>query len=584
MAEKQLYSFLDYSRSFLGDRKIEHIFELGARDCTETLEFHKLMPSAEIYAFECNPNTLKICRKKVKGKKNIHLVESAVSNKNEKVNFYPINKDKTRTTWKDGNQGASSLFKASGKYPVEHYVQDQTEVKSIRLDAFMTQKRIGRIDLLWMDIQGSELLALKGLGSKIKNVSIIHTEVEFFEIYANQPLFIDIKRFLNKKGFLLASFTSFGQYSGDAVFVNIREATLLSMPSLFFRNIALYRFKKVNPFLIKMGAALKSTLALTGVKLKKVLLKYPMLIIVKIKSVQQYVSLFRVKKRPLLTIRRLCCVITLRFNEFLKLDHSTHGNDDSANIKIDVVIPLIKKDIQTILMAVEGVRKNLMHEIDNIYVVSKNDNSIKGICSENGLLHINENSLPIIQKGDIKYVSSGINRSGWLFQQLIKLSSDYISKKKYVLVLDADTIMCRPQRLIYKNKIIFNHSTEYNEPYFSRYRKLLGKNPQYPLSFVAHYMMIDTDVLKSLKMEIRKNFKKTWDVAICENINSSNFSDFSEYETYGNYYCSVIKGYHSYWYNLGLAGKKPNKDMVSNVALSEKTKSLSYHVYEKLEI
>ena len=84
----------------------------------------------------------------------------------------------------------------------------------------MVENNISVIDLIWMDIQGAELMALKGLGERIKDVNIIHSEVEFFEIYKNQPLFIEIKKYLNKRGFLLGFFTSFGKYSGDAVFIN----------------------------------------------------------------------------------------------------------------------------------------------------------------------------------------------------------------------------------------------------------------------------------------------------------------------------------------------------------------------------
>ena len=52
-----------------------------------------------------------------------------------------------------------------------------------------------------MDIQGAELLALKGLGEYIDRVKIVHTEVLFLELYKNQPLYNDTKKFLNSNGF-----------------------------------------------------------------------------------------------------------------------------------------------------------------------------------------------------------------------------------------------------------------------------------------------------------------------------------------------------------------------------------------------
>ena len=84
----------------------------------------------------------------------------------------------------------------------------------------MTQKNIKKINILWMDTQGAELLILEGLEEKINDIDIIHTEVEFIQMYKNQPLFNDIKSFLNKNNFLLIKFTSFSKFFGDAVFIN----------------------------------------------------------------------------------------------------------------------------------------------------------------------------------------------------------------------------------------------------------------------------------------------------------------------------------------------------------------------------
>jgi hypothetical protein len=97
------------------------IIEVGARNCSETLAFHECYHDAKIYSFECNPTTLPLCRAAVQGIPQIELIEKAVCLTNDKVTFYPIDKDKTVTTHEDDNPGASSLFKASGKYPHEKY-------------------------------------------------------------------------------------------------------------------------------------------------------------------------------------------------------------------------------------------------------------------------------------------------------------------------------------------------------------------------------------------------------------------------------------------------------------------------------
>jgi FkbM family methyltransferase len=208
------------------------IFEVGARDCEETITFSDQYPASKIFAFECNPSTLPLCRKNVSGRKNITLIEKAVSDRTGKITFYPIDPEKTKTSWKDGNPGASSLLKASGKYPIEDYKQKEVEVETVTLSKILEDYSLPRIDTLWMDIQGAELMALTGLASRLSDVRLIHTEIEFLEIYSGQPLFKDIYNFLVSKGFILVGFTNVGHYSGDAVFVNATALGTLSRIAL----------------------------------------------------------------------------------------------------------------------------------------------------------------------------------------------------------------------------------------------------------------------------------------------------------------------------------------------------------------
>ncbi len=212
------------------------IIEVGARNCSETLAFHECYPDAKIYSFECNPTTLPLCRAAVQGIPQIELIEKAVCLTNDKVTFYPIDKDKTVTTHEDGNPGASSLFKASGKYPHEKYAQLEISVDGIRLDSLVETKKIEEIDILWMDIQGGELMALKSLGRHIDKVKFVHTEVEFLDIYENQPLFPDIRKYLEGEGFYFCGFTYKGDYFANALFLNKKLVTFLDKIKVFFNR------------------------------------------------------------------------------------------------------------------------------------------------------------------------------------------------------------------------------------------------------------------------------------------------------------------------------------------------------------
>jgi FkbM family methyltransferase len=204
--------------------EVNVVLDVGARDCAETIRLAAVFPTAQIFSFECNEDTIDLCRDAIHGRPRIQLIALAVSDVDGPMPFFPIDTKRTVTTWPDGNPGASSLFRASGAYPVETYVQRETVVRSTRLDTFLRQQAVAGVDLLWMDIQGAELLALRGLGTLLSSVLLIHTEVEFMEIYAGQPLEDHIKAFLTQHGFIFVGYTSRHQHAADAVFVNSRFA------------------------------------------------------------------------------------------------------------------------------------------------------------------------------------------------------------------------------------------------------------------------------------------------------------------------------------------------------------------------
>lgn len=217
-------------RRYVGNPEV--LFEFGARDCTETVMMSREFPIARVYSFECNRVTLPMCREKAAANPQITLTESAVGETDGSATFHPIDQEKTITTWSDGNPGASSLFLASGKYEVESYVQRSEEVSIVRPDTFMARNAIAKVDAVWMDIQGAELMALRGFGERISDVRLLCLEAEFIEIYEGQPLFWEILDFLSARGFFLTSFLTLGRHSCDAVFVrNVRPGFFTKLRS-----------------------------------------------------------------------------------------------------------------------------------------------------------------------------------------------------------------------------------------------------------------------------------------------------------------------------------------------------------------
>jgi FkbM family methyltransferase len=211
---------------FLPPGAVRAIVELGARDCLITLSFRQTWPQAMIYSFECNPATLPVCRERVAGDPQVELVEKAVADRSGEIRFFPIDPSRTVTDVAGGNPGASSMFRASGRYPLERYAQHEIRVEAVTLEDFLATRPIEKVAILWMDIQGAELAALRGLGARLADVQVIHLEAAFFEIYQGQPLFAEVDSFLAANGFVFVGFTMYSRYFADAVYVRAELAPL----------------------------------------------------------------------------------------------------------------------------------------------------------------------------------------------------------------------------------------------------------------------------------------------------------------------------------------------------------------------
>src|SRR2546430_1702409 len=107
------------------------MLDVGSRDGRQAVELAGLFPEAQVVAIECNHQTLEQCRRNVARNSRIRLVEKAINSHTGRCRFYPIDPQRTVTSWADGNPGASSLFLANGEYPVEAYAQNEVEVDCI---------------------------------------------------------------------------------------------------------------------------------------------------------------------------------------------------------------------------------------------------------------------------------------------------------------------------------------------------------------------------------------------------------------------------------------------------------------------
>ncbi len=205
-----------------------------------------------------------------------------------------------------------------------------------------------------------------------------------------------------------------------------------------------------------------------------------------------------------------------------------------TSVEIDVVVPAVAKDADTLPACIDGIRAYMANRIGNIYLVSPRGRGLEAAAKALGLTFVDEVDVLGYGPGDINYVSKGVNRSGWIFQQLLKFSGNIGTNRHYVTI-DADHVLLRPHTFLdSEGRSVFYVSKEYYYPYYSFFKRMFGHFPYQRLSYVAHKMVFDKQRLELLRRSIELNCGLRWDEAIVGLLKSDGRLSFSEFETYGN--------------------------------------------------
>lgn len=202
------------------------IFEIGACEGEDTIKLRRKFPAATIYAFEPLPKNIQRMKRNYKqyAVDDINMYQMALSDRNGQAEFYvssghPENMPNTNN-WDYGNKSSSLLAPKEHK-KIHKWVKfnQEIKVKTQRLDSFCQDQSINRIDFIFLDVQGAELMVLEGAGNLLKNVRMIWMEVEAVELYSGQPLKNDVETFMKSRGFKCIK-DSVESVAGDQLYIN----------------------------------------------------------------------------------------------------------------------------------------------------------------------------------------------------------------------------------------------------------------------------------------------------------------------------------------------------------------------------
>jgi FkbM family methyltransferase len=137
----------------------DFIFDIGANIGFHTLVFNSLVtPKGKVISFEpedsnFNKLTNNISINNISN--SISLIKKAASDKNETLKLYLA---------KDNNLGAHSIFER------DELSKEFLEIPAIKIDDFVIENKIEKIDFIKIDVEGAEMQVIKGMTETIKRL------------------------------------------------------------------------------------------------------------------------------------------------------------------------------------------------------------------------------------------------------------------------------------------------------------------------------------------------------------------------------------------------------------------------------
>ena len=204
------------------------ILEAGCHDGADTIRFKQIWPNSTIIGFEPLPDKYSELQTKLArtNSSNVKVMQKALSDHSGTITFF-------RST---SVPGASSLFPDNYKNvtipdsvtpdPVvkqkikdDGYKDTQITVECTTGDEELNKLGNPKIDMIWFDLEGGELVALQNTKAAVESAKVIMIEVNFIPFRYGMCHFDEINKFLTDNGFTLKSLWGRSTWQADCLYV-----------------------------------------------------------------------------------------------------------------------------------------------------------------------------------------------------------------------------------------------------------------------------------------------------------------------------------------------------------------------------
>jgi hypothetical protein len=210
------------------------VLHVGAHECEE-LPFYQRLGIMTDHMVWIDAIQSKVQQSKDKGIPNVF--QAVITDKDDAI-----------VTFKVTNNVQSSSILEFGTHAAHHpwvHFVSQSEEKTVTLDTFFQRQQLdpSRYDFWNFDIQGAEMLALKGATGALKYAKALYLEVNTEEVYKGCAKLEELDAFLMNLGFkrVVTDITPHGW--GDALYVRVNTYPKLS---LCIPTMNRYSFLKTN--------------------------------------------------------------------------------------------------------------------------------------------------------------------------------------------------------------------------------------------------------------------------------------------------------------------------------------------------
>jgi len=190
------------------------VLDIGSMDGADSKRFARILPQAQIVAFEGNPyNFRAMCADAELKNESVRLENCLVSDNPGECRFFV----QQPTGGDPGfNRGTSSTLQRS----LDGARSEEVVLNAVRVDGFLNNEYpSASLVAAWVDVEGHSYGVLKGMEGAADRVKLIHIEVETKEIWPGQKLEHEVLALAGDLGFVTLA-CGRGDVQRDVILIN----------------------------------------------------------------------------------------------------------------------------------------------------------------------------------------------------------------------------------------------------------------------------------------------------------------------------------------------------------------------------